>query len=246
MKKWLIGVFFYTVIITGTAWGQDAMHFYNLGIDSSLAYKKISYFTKALELNPNLVAAYSKRGMLYYFQEKYDRMIQDFLRVAELKPFTSDAYAWLGLAHLKKGNLDEALFHLDRAVELTPPLADAYGYRSEAYRLKGMAEEAIRDATRAIELGGPEQIIGMAHSTRAKAYRELGKSGLADVDLKLAIKLNPDYHIYPHFATTEFLVNLSMEPTSLNRLSRVGAFWIIALLFVVIFKLVLPPPNKRQ
>ena len=47
-----------------TSLGQDAMDYYNLGLESFSANKKIYYFTKALELDQNLSVAYEKRGIL--------------------------------------------------------------------------------------------------------------------------------------------------------------------------------------
>ena len=173
MKEIIVATLAYLCLTATVAWGQEAMEFYSRGLKSSLAYEKIEYFTMALELNPKLSAAYEKRGMLYYYQRKYNKTIQDFQRITELEPFAPEAYRMLGLAYVRKGNLDESIVNLTRATELDPQLASAYSHRAEAYRLKGMAVEAIQDSTKAIELGGTEQSIGRAYATRAKSYREL-------------------------------------------------------------------------
>ena len=78
MRRMVICIFILVWPLMVKAHGKDAMEYFNLGLESSMTYKKIEYFTKALELNPMLSDAYAKRGMLYYFQEKYDKMIQDF------------------------------------------------------------------------------------------------------------------------------------------------------------------------
>ena len=52
---------------------DEAMDYFNLAQKGSVTRKKIELFTKALELNPKLAAAYEQRGLLYYFQEKYDK-----------------------------------------------------------------------------------------------------------------------------------------------------------------------------
>ena len=67
MKRMSIVVLTYIVVTTSAAWAQDSMYFFKLGLESSLANKRIGYFTKALELNPNLVEAsgtseYVQRG----------------------------------------------------------------------------------------------------------------------------------------------------------------------------------------
>ena len=218
------------------------MEFYNRGLKSSLAYEKIEYFTIALELNPKLSAAYEKRGMLYYYQGKYNKTIQDFQRVTELEPFAPEAYRMLGLAYVKKGNLDEAIANFTRAIELDPQLVSAYSYRAEAYRLKGVEAEAIRDSTKAIELGGNEQTIGRAYATRAKSYRELGQSEAANADFNIALRLAPEYNIYN--SLPGFLGDLASESSGLKRIGWIGISGVIAIVLVLIFRLALPAPQK--
>ncbi len=244
MRKSLVGVIIYLLIATGSAWGQGAMHFYDLGLKSTITPTKIKYFTEALELDPGLSAAYKKRGILYYFQEEYTEAIHDLHKVIELKPFESEAHLMLGLAYMKKGDVDEAVVNLNRAIELDPKLADAYSYRSELYRLKGMIEDAIEDATRAIELGGSEPTIGRAYTVRAKAYRELGRSEQAEADFKKALKLDPEYYMYSMLTSTELLSGWASESSSPKNIGWMGAAVIVALLFVVIFKLTISAPKK--
>ena len=244
MKK-AIAVVISCVLLTAlTAWGQDAMQFYDLGLKSSMTKRKIDYFTKALELDPNLSVAYEKRGMLYYFQENYPDTIQDFQNVAYLKPFNSETYVMLGLAFMKQGNLDEAIANLSRAIELDAQGAAAYSHRSEVFRLNGMIEESIQDATMAIKLGGSGPNIGRAFTTRSKAYRELGYNELADADFKKALKLDPDYYMYSMLTSTELLANWAGESSRLESVGQMGVALIVALLFVVIFKLTMSTPKK--
>jgi len=246
MKKTLIGVMGFLLVASCTAWAQEAIQLYNLGLKSSMAYKKIHYFTQALELDPELSEAYEKRGMLYYFQGKYNQTIHDFKKVAELTPFASEPYHMLGLAYIKLENVDEAIVNLTQAIKLDPTNSTAYSYRSEAYFKKGMIEEAIRDSGKAIELGGRGPIIGKAYSIRSKAYRKLGQSQLAEADFNKALKLDPDYYVYTFATSTELLASWAGESGQLKRVSWMGAALIIAIFFVVIFKLAFPPPKKDE
>jgi len=246
MRKVIVGFISCLLITIAAAWGQDAMHFYDLGLKSSMAYKKIHYFTKALELDQGLTEAYEQRGMLYYFQGKYTETIIDFQRVAELKPFDSGAGIMLGLAFTKLENYDEAISHFSRAIELNPQIASAYSHRSEAKLLKGMIDDAIQDATRAIELGGSERIIGKAYTTRSKAYRELGHIERADADFKKALKIDPEQYKYSMLTSTELLAESASETSLPKRVSWMGAALLVALLFVVIFKLTMSSPQKKD
>ena len=246
MKKLLTLIIILVCCIAGPAWGYDATYFYNLGLDSTMSNTKINYFTRAIELNPELSAAYEERGMLYYFQEHYTKMIRDFLKVTKLSPDNANGYTMLGVAYFKKNDYDSAVSNLTRAIELKPKLAEAYGYRAEAYRLKGMLVPAVQDATRAIEIGGNKRTIGKAYSTRAKAYREVGEVERAEADLKKAINMDPVYDIYRSFTTTEFLADSAGRSGSIKGIGRMGAAMIAAIFLVLIFKLTLPAPKKKK
>jgi tetratricopeptide (TPR) repeat protein len=177
MKKLLAAIIVFMCYIAAPAWGgYDAERFYNLGLESTMANTKINYFTRAIELNPEL--------------------------------------------------------------------AEPYGYRAETYRLKAMLNLAVQDATRAIDRGGDKRTIGKAYSTRAKANRELGENERAEVDLKKAVNLDPVYDIYKTFTTTEYLADSAGRSGSVSGVGWMGAAGLIAIFFVMIFKLTLPPPRK--
>jgi tetratricopeptide (TPR) repeat protein len=235
MKRMLFALLTYIVVTTSAAWAQDAMHFYKLGVESSLANKKITYFTKALELNSNLVEAYEKRGLHYYFQRRYDKAIHDYTRVIELKPDGSQAYRMRGSAYLKKGVPESAIEDLSRAIELDPKVAIAYGDRAEAYRLAGMAAEAVHESTIAIDLRGDERTTAKAYATRAKAHLQLGHEEQSDADFDKSVQLDPRYVLIRYFTGT----------TSLEGVRRMGLMGIIAISFVGIFQLSLRGPRKK-
>ena len=272
MKRIIVLTTVYLSLAAAAAWGQDAKEFYSRGLRSSLACRKIEYFTKALQLNPNLAEAYEKRAIHYYLQRRFEKAIQDYTRVIELKPHRVNAYQMRGLAYLKKGHseglmaqidplasslsnspgpesselLERAIDDFSRAIELDPQLAGAYSYRAEAFHLKGLTDEAIRDSTKAIELGGSQQTIGRAYTTRAKVYRQLGLSELADEDFKKALELDPAHYVYNYVSFTNFLASFATDSSyiSAGQVGWLGLILFIALLFVVIFKLALPSPHK--
>ena len=246
MKRTLLGVTISILISVGSAWGQDATHFFNLGLESPAVNKKIHYFTKALGLNPQLAMAYDKRGRLYYFKENYDKMMYDFYKFTDLRPADPEGYLMLGLAHLKTGNLDLAIAKFSRAIELEPKLASAYGYRAEAYHLKGLSEKAVDDSTRAIEIGGTQSTVGRAYTVRSKAYKQLGQEALAAADFDKAYDLDPENYGYKYFNITNHLASFTNDSSYVNPgdMRRLGLLGVIAVLAALIFKLVLPTPRK--
>jgi tetratricopeptide (TPR) repeat protein len=234
MKRILIALITYMMVATSAAWAQDAMYFYKRGVESNLANKKISFFTKALELNSNLVEAYEKRGLHYYFQRRYDKAIQDYTKVIELKRDRAQAYRMRGSSYLKKGVPESAIEDLSRAIDLDPKVAISYGDRAEAYRLAGMPGEAVHDSTMAIDLRGDERTTAKAYATRAKAHLQLGHQEQSDSDFDKSVQLDPRY----------VLIRYLSGATNLEGVRRMGLMGIIAICFVGIFQLSLRAPKK--
>jgi len=234
MKRIAICLFAFVWLFATTAHGKDAIEYFKLGLESSMTYKKIEYFTKALELNPKLSDAYAKRGMLYYFQEKYDEMIQDFQTYIQHVPATAEAYRMLGVGYLKAGRSMEAVSSFTRAIEMDAFLVSAYAHRAEAYRLDGKYEETIRDATRAIKMWGDPLTMSDVLRTRAKVYWETGRNTEAYADNKRALHLDPRV---PKFWKT-------FPPV--EDLRGMGLLYLIGIAFVLIFRLKLKSPPKKE
>ena len=168
MKKFTFFFLMFIGLVAAQAHDMEAMKYYNLGLSSTITSKKIDYFTEALRLNPALVEAYEKRGLLYYFQEKYDEVIQDFQRYIELAPAKAEDFRMLGLGFLRSRNYNQAIDNFSRAIEIDPKNTKAYVNRAEAYRLSGQYENAIYDATRAIEIWGDPGTMSESYKIRYK------------------------------------------------------------------------------
>ncbi len=241
MKK--IYIYLILVIILGSwskpganvyALGENAIGYFNLGMKSSLANKRIDYFTKALELDPRFAPAYERRGLHYYFQEKYDKVIEDFSRYTRLVPDKADAYQMLGMAYLKIKNFEKAIVNFDRALSLAPEMSRALSYRAEAFRQNGQLDEAITDSSKAIALETDLRVLSDAYRTRGKAYTALGQDAQADADFKKVYEVDPRFALYRYFSWYA-------DPEDLRKAGLVG---MIGLAFVFVFGLRLKAPRK--
>lgn len=218
------------------AFDYNAMEYFNMGMKTSLAYKKINYFTRALELNPRFAPAYEERGLHYYFQEKYDKVIEDFTNFIHLVPNKADAYRMLGMAYLKINNNEKAITNFDNALNLEPKIRGVFGYRAEALRMNGQLDETIEDAGKAIAMESDLKVLADAYRTRAKAYLELGQEVLANADLKKAEEIDPRYILYRY-------ISGYADPEDMR---KAGLFGMIGMAFVFIFGLKLKAPKKDE
>lgn len=258
---------------TATAtWGQDAIDFYNRGLESSLSYKKIKYFTKALQLDPKLVPAYENRAVHYYFQGRLDNAIEDYTRVIELKDYKANAYQRRGMAYLKKAHgegmmaeikrlvhrrrrpgvpenknfLERAIGDFSRAMELEPQMASAYSYRAEAYRLIGNADQAILDATRALQLAGDPKSTANAYHVLSLVYRELGENELYESAYAQTVEVDPYSPDYPPLNVPLILKSYTPNTKTLKIVQRLGLLGLIVIAFAVIFQLAIRAPRKKD
>lgn len=237
MKKPAIHLCIFLLLIASPAYGGSAMDYFNLGVKSSVTRKKIQYFTKALELDPALAAAYEKRGLLHYFQGNYDKVIADYHSYLDLAPAKAEAYRMLGMGYLKSHKYEPAIYHFTQAINIDPDLTSGYAYRAEAYRLSGKEEEAIRDATKAAKLRGDLRAQADAYKTRAKIYRKLGRVELAVADSRAAMRIDPRI---PRFWGRKYFYRYA----SPEELSKAGLIALIGIALVLIFKITLKPPKK--
>ncbi|MBW2604843.1 MAG: tetratricopeptide repeat protein [Deltaproteobacteria bacterium] len=243
MKKIYISVLILLVTITWTkhvpdvyAFDGNALEYFDLGLKTSMAYKKTNYFTKALELNPELAPAYEKRGLNYYFQEKYQKMIEDFTNYTRLVPNQADAYRMLGMAYLKINNYEKSIVNFDRALDLEPEIKGVFGYRAESLRMIGQLDEAVDDSNRALGMESDLGILSDIYRTRAKAYLELGQEVLANADLKRATEIDPRYFFYRY-------ISGYADPEDMRKAGLIG---MIGMAFVFIFGFKLKSPKKDE
>ena len=267
MRRIVFAALAYLALTATAGWSQDAMDFYNRGLESSLANKRIEYFSRAIQLNPNLAEAYEQRAIHYYYQRKYDKAINDYSKLIELEPLEANPYRMRGMAYLRKQKggwikaeidslrsyvskqglsrsgelLEKAIEDFSQAIELDPKLASAYSYRAETYRLMGMAKEALHDSNVAINLGGDSLSIASAHATRAKIYGQQGQRELSEAEFNRAAELNPRFYVFGFFMPRYF-----DNIPSLDAGHRVGLLGIIAVAFVLIFRVTLRSPKKKE
>lgn len=218
------------------AFDGNAMEYFNLGLKSSMTNKKINYFTTALSLNPRFAPAYEKRGLHYYFQGKYDKVIEDFSNYIKLVPDEAYAYRMLGMAYLKIGAYEKAIVNFDKAISLAPDMGEAYSYRAEAFRRNGQLTEALDDAQKAIALESDLQILSDVYRTRGKVYQELGQDIPANDNFKKAAEIDPRYVFYRYMSGY----------ADLEDISKAGLFGMIGMAFVFIFGFRLKPPRKDE
>ena len=145
--------------------------------------KAIRHYDKAIQLKPDLHAAYYNRGTAYFQKGELDNAIKDFTTAIEIKPVYAEAYCNRGTAYLQKGELDNAIKDFTKTIEIKPDSVEAYNNRGVAYGKKGEFDNAIQNYDKAIELN-PD--FADAYCNRGEAWMHLSEWDKAKADLTVA------------------------------------------------------------
>ncbi len=163
--------------------------------------------TKYIENFDNIIAqsstntqraeAYINRGVAYFWQQKYDLAIEDYVEAIKLDPNNVKAYINRGIAYSTRDNPGEqeiAIADYDKAIALNERNADAYISRGIAYSAQREHQKAIKDYNRAIKINrdnadayyalgftlslqqGRKQKAIQAYQKAAELYQKQGKT----------------------------------------------------------------------
>jgi serine/threonine-protein kinase len=157
------------------------------------------YCRKALQLNPDLPAAYVTLGYLHTKQQP-ELALQEFQHALSLDEHNAQAESGLGLVYEKMGRLTEAEAALQKAVALRPGSWAGLDDLANFYDQHGRYKEAIRELQIAQQLtpDNTQVLINLA-----AAYVDGGdpaQAPLAEGLLKKSLLISPSYAAYANLA----------------------------------------------
>ncbi|MCP4336651.1 MAG: tetratricopeptide repeat protein [Mycoplasma sp.] len=121
--------------------------------------KQISYYNKAIEIDPNYTVAYINRGIVYDRLGKNEDAMSDYNKAIEINPNLAIAYLSRGVSYMRLYKLDnnikylkDAMSDYNKAIEINPNLAIAYINRGYAYIRLKKYEDAMSDLNKVIDL----------------------------------------------------------------------------------------------
>ena len=167
-------------------------------------YNTVIELTNAvIEMNPNDIEAYIRRGIAYHHKGEYNLAVANFTKAIELDPSIPQLYLARGVAYHQKGEYGYAIEDVTKTLELNPNNAEAYQHRALAYQRKGDYDRskddydrAIADFTKAIELNPDDTNVycgrGNAYQSRGDYDRSEDDYDHAIDDFTKAIELNPN------------------------------------------------------
>ncbi len=160
--------------------------YFNVG-QYSLA---IDRYTRAIELDPQLVAGYYNRANARTRAAEFDEALADYDRALELHPRDADALNNRGMLHLYRGNYANALHDFDAALAEDPEDTTVMVNRGLAQLHSGSPERALADFRQAT---AHDPSDAAARYGAAQASATLGNRSDALHAIEAALTLDPSY-----------------------------------------------------
>jgi tetratricopeptide (TPR) repeat protein len=141
--------------------------------DKSEYDQAITYYTRAIELNPQDSVAYYHRGNSYYaggMNDRYRRYglaIADYNEAIRLNPQNANVYWKRGRAYAGIEKYDLAIADYTQAIQLNPGETELYKDRGDSYLNKKDYSQAMADYELALQIS-PENTITMQKKEEAE------------------------------------------------------------------------------
>lgn len=200
--KYMHKIILFSVLILffsgGKVSSQTAEEFFEMGFDSYFDRNfedAISYFSRAIQMNPDYTEAYQYRGEARSDYGRYSEALADFDKVIELDSVNFDAHFQKSMTEYRMGKYEDALRDCDRSILLRPAYDMAYFFRAKIKRELKDYEGAISDCNEAIKL----MPAFFPYYSELGIYKILaGKKEEGCKDLKKALEMGEDPNSIKH------------------------------------------------
>ena len=204
--------------------GSSPQDFYVRAAAKSLEknyHGAVEDYSQAIELNPEFVEAYLKRGMARYKLGDDRGTLKDCNQALQINPNLAQAYYYQGRARYRLGYTQAAIEAYTQAIRLEPDYAQAYYHRGLANHDLKELPLAIEDLQKASEFFNEQgdrtgnqlarDTLKTLTKTKGKLRRSSGKNTLGAVKAVFgnsifafkSFALNPTGGLLPAFASLD-------------------------------------------
>lgn len=146
----------------------------------------IDDYGEAIKLRPNDAFAYFTRGISYHDLKQYEQAIRDYDKAIELGPYDAYAYNSRAFTYAHIEEFDKAISDIEKSLSLNPDEPNALHTYGFIHLQQKHYEEAIEYFNKALSF---DNELKDAYEDRAKAYRAIDETALAEADEAKAAEL---------------------------------------------------------
>ncbi len=131
------------------------------------AKSALSYFSKAVEKNPDYFPAWFQIGLIYEEEESFEQATKAYRRAVEANPLSAQAHNNLGYSYKERHFYAYAVEEYLKAIELEPDNAGYHYNIGNAYTHQEKIGDAYQAYKKALEL---DPTFAKAHYNMARTY----------------------------------------------------------------------------
>lgn len=215
---------------------QTAADLFEKARKDSIMYRRAALYSEALAMDAGLVEALRERGTIYYYQGKLEDANADLTAYLEKGGRDVRGLLFRALVSTKRQQWERALADLNQAEAWEPRRSDILGYRAEVFYELGRVAEAERDVAAVLSLHDDPAAMARALSVRGKIYADRGHQELAREAYRQAASLDPTWGVLRTWG----------DVLSPEQVSRIGLWGLIVLPALLIFRITLPKPRRKD
>lgn len=154
--------------------------------------ESISYYTRAIQINPKIAKAYYNRANSYIKIQEFAKAISDFTKAIEIEPHKPDCYYNRGIIYYQvEENYNKAISDFSKTISLDAQYINAYLFRADSKFYIDENIGAIADYTKYLNHNPQDP-----ENSETLVFRGIAKAKLEDyrgaiTDFKKAIEINP-------------------------------------------------------
>ena len=196
-------------------------------------------YQKAIQINPNHVAAHNNLGLVFYGLSECKKAIGCYEKAIQINPNYAGAHNNLGIVFKELGEHQKAISSYQKAIEIQPNFADAHNNLGVAFNELRENQKAINCYEKAIEI---QPDYAGAYLNLGNVLKELGEYQKAKSFYQKAIKINPKFSnanhnlgiIFEELGEFRKAINfyekaLKLNPDSINAQASISNIYITQL-----------------
>lgn len=214
---WKNGVTLYTRAFDVTQGHLGENAYYNFGnvlLEAGRGGEAVSYFEKALQINPNHARSHVSYGLILSGMGRDEDALGHYAKALQVDPNLAEAHNDLGTSLAKLGRGDEAAAHFTKALAIDPGYGDAHYNFGFLLAGLGRTDEAIVHYRKALELRPGD---AGAHFSLALCLAQRGDLAEAVAHYRKAVDLDPN--------NTDALNNLGLLAARMGHLDEAVAYY---------------------
>jgi len=172
---------------------EDRQRCYNLNPDIRIA-GCTAIIRAPGEIDANIAAAFTNRGIAYMDKEDYDRAIHDFGQAIRLNPDDANVFYNRGLSYEEKGDEKLAVQDYNRAIQLDPNSPRFLNNRCWARAILGDLQLALTDCNKSLRFKSDFRTF----DSRGFVYLKMqnADASITDYNAVLAVDPKVPYSLY--------------------------------------------------